>query len=158
MGPLPVWRVRLSLPASFGGERVPVSPHDRRHGRLPGLHEQRAHVRRLLRIQRRRARRLRPLLHAIRGAEAGARVRRCRSGAGVVLVLFDIQASGITARYLSDFSFLLMFPASIAMLASSRGCGARGAKGSSSRCASRACWPAWPSIAGRCSSTEGSRR
>lgn len=38
-------------------------------------------------------------------------------GLGVVLMLFDIQASGITARYLSDFSFLLMLPASIAMLA-----------------------------------------
>lgn len=38
-------------------------------------------------------------------------------GLGIVLMLFDIQASGITARYLSDFSLLLMLPASIAMLA-----------------------------------------
>ncbi len=36
-------------------------------------------------------------------------------GIGFVLMLFDIQASGITARYMADFSFFLLLPAVLAL-------------------------------------------
>lgn len=37
-------------------------------------------------------------------------------GLGVALMLIDIQVSGITARYMSDFSFFLLIPAVMVML------------------------------------------
>lgn len=36
-------------------------------------------------------------------------------GIGFALMLFDIQASGITARYMADFSFFLLLPAVLAL-------------------------------------------
>lgn len=36
-------------------------------------------------------------------------------GIGFTLMLFDIQASGITARYMADFSFFLLLPAVLAL-------------------------------------------
>ena len=36
-------------------------------------------------------------------------------GIGFTLMLFDIQASGITARYMADFSFFLLLPAALAL-------------------------------------------
>ena len=38
-------------------------------------------------------------------------------GLGFILLLFDIQASGITARYMSDFSFLFLLAAVLALFA-----------------------------------------